>query len=421
MSEFEKFLSEQLDSLKRQSLYRQLRRIDSPQGRFVSVNGKELLNFASNDYLGLANEPAIKSAAIEAIAKYGAGSGSSRLLCGSLAPLHHLEESLADFKKTEAALTFSTGYGTAMGTIPTLVGRDDTVIIDRLSHACIVDAARASGANLRVFAHNDLADLEDILKDMSRKPGPTQSSRKSRILIITESVFSMDGDVAPLAELVELKNKHGAWLMLDEAHATGLYGTEGRGLAEYFGVASRVEIQMGTLGKALASAGGFICGSRHLIDHLVNRARTLIFSTAPVPAAAAAASAALTFCRSEPGESRRKHLQNLSRMWCAPGTQNTDRPPATSETPPLFQDSSPAIDRAIFPIMIGNESRALAVASALASAQLLVPAIRYPTVKRGTARLRVSLSANLLTQDIGKLILGLNQASWITMRGSLAT
>ena len=196
---------------------RELRRVDSPQSPRIEIGGKNFLNFSSNDYLGLANNPILKEAAIKAVEKFGTGSGASRLICGSLAPFHELEETLADFKKTEAALTFSTGYATAIGTICALLGKDDIIIIDKLVHACIVDAAKLSGAKLRVFAHNDLNDLEKILK------WAREENSQSQILIVTESIFSMDGDAAPLREIVALKEKYGAWLMVDEAHATGLY------------------------------------------------------------------------------------------------------------------------------------------------------------------------------------------------------
>src|SRR5277367_178003 len=304
MNPFDEELNQRLEALREQGLRRELRRVDSAQGPRIKIGGKTFLNFSSNDYLGLANHPALKEAAIKAVEKFGAGAGSSRLICGSLAPFHELEETLADFKRTEAALTFSTGYATAIGTICALLGKSDIIILDKLVHASIVDAARLSGAKLRVFAHNDLDDLEDKLKWAGIEC--RHASRVTRhVLIVTESIFSMDGDAAPLRELVALKEKYGAWLMVDEAHATGLYGKNRRGFAEELGVSNQIEIQMGTLGKALGASGCYICGSRSLIDFLVNRARSFIFSTAPVPAAAAAATAAIQFVRSKSGDARR--------------------------------------------------------------------------------------------------------------------
>ena len=307
MLSFDAELRQRLDAIRGQGLLRELRRVDSPQGTRIRVGGQSLLNFSSNDYLGLANDPLLKEAASKAVERFGAGAGASRLICGSLAPHHELEETLACFKGTEAALSFSSGYATAVGTICALLGKDDIIILDKLVHACIVDAARLSGAKIRVFAHNDLNDLEDKLKwaaSSSRHPSPATR----HLLVVTESIFSMDGDAAPLREMVALKEKYGAWLMVDEAHATGLYGKHRRGLAEELGVSEQIEIQMGTLGKALGAAGGYISGSRVLIDFLVNRARSFIFSTAPVPAAAAAATAASSHWCSLPKARRGEKL-----------------------------------------------------------------------------------------------------------------
>src|SRR5476651_124109 len=313
MNPFDEELNQRLAGLREQNLFRELRRVDSAQGPRIQIGGKTFLNFSSNDYLGLANHPALKEAAIKAVENFGAGAGASRLICGSLAPFHELEETVADFKKTEAALTFSTGYVAAIGTICALLGKDDIIVVDKLVHACIVDAARLSGAKLRVFDHNDLNDLEDKLKWAEKNiQHPTSNiQHQTRVLIVTESIFSMDGDPAPLREIVLLKEKYGAWLMVDEAHATGLYGKNGRGLAEKLGVSDRIEIQMGTLGKAFGSSGGYICGSRTLIDFLINRARSFIFSTAPVPAAAAAAAAGIRIVQSADGKVRRDSLWRL--------------------------------------------------------------------------------------------------------------
>src|ERR1017187_7661151 len=305
---FDLELQQRLDALRGQSLFRELRRIDLPQSPRIKIGGKTYLNFSSNDYLGLANDPVLKEAAIKAIEKFGAGARASRLICGSLARFHQLEEALADFKRTEAAMTFSTGYATAIGTIGALLGKDDVIILDKLVHASIVDAAKLSGAKLRVFAHNDLNDLEDKLK-WAAADSRHSSLVTRHILIVTESIFSMDGDAAPLREIVTLKEKYGAWLMADEAHATGIIGESGRGLADVLGVSQHIEIQMGTLGKALGASGGFICGSHALIDLLVNRARSFIFSTAPVPAAAAAAAAGIQIAQSSEGEKRRENLR----------------------------------------------------------------------------------------------------------------
>ncbi len=378
MSAFDQELKARLDAIREQGLYRELRRVDSPQGPRIKIGGRTLLNFSSNDYLGLANHPALKEAATKATEKFGAGAGASRLICGSLAPFHELEETLATFKGTEAALTFSTGYATAVGTITALLGKDDIIIVDKLVHACIVDAAKLSGAKLRVFAHNDLNGLEDILKWANQRE-LTGGKRQATILVVTESIFSMDGDAAPLKEMVALKEKYGAWLMVDEAHATGLYGPNRRGVAEELGVSEQIEIQMGTLGKALGASGGYICGCRALVDFLVNRARSFIFSTAPVPAAAAAAMAGIKLLQSTDGKKLSEQL------WTR-----------------VAEFKSESIS-AIIPIILGDAATAVNAAQALRERGFFVPAIRYPTVARGAARLRVTVTAAHTTAQIHAL------------------
>ncbi len=386
MPSFTDDLNQRLAALREQGLYRELRRVDCAPGPRLEIGGATCLNFSSNDYLGLANHPALKAAAIECIGKYGAGAGASRLICGSLAPFHELEDALAAFKQTEAALTFSTGYATALGTVTALVGKGDIVILDKLVHASIVDAARLSGAKLRVFAHNDLNELEDRLR-WAAEERSRNSEAATQVLVITESIFSMDGDAAPLREIVALKEKYGAWLMVDEAHATGVIGEGGRGLSDAVGVSDRVEIKLGTLGKALGASGGFICGSRVLIDYLVNRARSFIFSTAPPPAAAAAASAAIRLVQSHEGNARRARLHAaLTQLRTALGLDAV------------------AMPAAIIPIVLGDEAVATAAAARLKQQGIYVPAIRYPTVARGAARLRVTLTADHTAEDVATLI-----------------
>jgi 8-amino-7-oxononanoate synthase len=376
-----KTLEAQLAELRSRSLYRRLREIDSPQQPALEFVGRKLLNFSSNDYLGLASEPALKDAACEAIAKYGVGSGASRLICGTLSPHVRLEEKLAEFKKTAAALTFSSGHAAAIGTVPALVGREDVVIVDKLAHASLIDAARLSGATVRVFPHNHLGQLESHLQ-WTREHHPD-----SRVLVITESVFSMDGDRAPLDEMVHIKSRYGAWLLVDEAHAVGVIGPEGAGLAAELGIGSEIEVQMGTLSKALGVSGGYICGSRKLIDLLINRARSFIFSTAPPPASAAASAAAIDFVRSSDGEQRRSQLWTNVRSF--------------SSSLPLFPREPQS---AILPIMIGSEEIAISAAEHLVERGFLVPAIRYPTVAKGRARLRVTFSSQHTRDQIGALV-----------------
>ena len=383
-------LCDRLKSLREQGLYRELRRINSPQLPHTQVDGRTLLNFSSNDYLGLANDPVLKEAAIKGIERYGAGSGASRLVCGSLAPHHDLEQAIAAFKGAEAALAFSSGYASAVGTICALLDAHDVIVIDKRVHACIVDGARLCGAELRVFAHNDLDHLAKVLRWADRRNSGLSGKRRPRTLIVTESVFSMDGDFALLRDLVELKEKHGAWLMVDEAHATGLYGEKRRGLAEEFGVAGQIEVQMGTLGKALGSAGGYLCGSRTLIDYLVNRARSFIFSTAPVPAAVAAATAAVQLIQSYEGELRRNQL------WARVDQVKNGLIAAGFVLPPVRS--------AIIPLVVGDEAKAVEAAAALREQGVLIPAVRYPTVARGQARLRLTVSAAHAAADAAQLV-----------------
>lgn len=383
MDSFNAILSKRLEDLRQRNLFRRLRSIDSPQQTHIQLHGRSLLNFSSNDYLGLANAPELKAAAAQGIAQNGVGSGASRLVSGSLAPHHQLEATLADFKGTEAALVFSTGYATALGTIPALVARGDIIVIDKLVHASIVDAARLSGAQLRVFAHNDLDDLRSILEWTARE---RLSAPDKQVLIVTESIFSMDGDAAPLDLIVDLKEKYRAWLMVDEAHATGLFGPNRRGLAEQFGVTPQIEIQMGTLGKAIGASGGFIAGSQVLVEYLVNRARSFVFSTGPAPAVSAAARAAIDLIRGQQGAERLAKLRARIAQFSH-----------------ALQIPTPFPDSPIFPLIIGPEQEALEFADELLATGFFVPAIRYPTVARGKARLRFTFSATHTQEEVATL------------------
>jgi 8-amino-7-oxononanoate synthase len=371
----------ELNELDRINLRRTLRVVDSSQSTEIRLQKKKYLNFSSNDYLGLASHPALAEAAQAALKHYGTGAGAARLICGNMAIHSALDNAIAQFKDTEAALVFSTGFATALGTIPALVGRGDTVILDKLAHACLIDAARISGARLRAFPHNNIAYLKKVLK---------QEKSSKRVLIVTESIFSMDGDAGKLEEIVEVKEKLGGWLMVDEAHGTGVFGRNRRGLVEQLGLSSKVEVQMGTLSKAFGSSGGYIAGSRTLIDLLINKARSFIFSTAPSPAVAAASLASIQLVSGAEGERRQKALwDNVSYF-----AQNL---PA-----PWHQDEEPQSQ--IFPLLIGDEAEALAKSKQLERAGFLVPAIRCPTVPLHQARLRVTLSASHTRKQIDELI-----------------
>lgn len=360
---FEDFLQKSLADLDQRHLRRRLRVSALPTGPLVRLADKSLHNFASNDYLGLAAHPQVIATALEATREFGAGTGASRLVTGTQQPHGQLEEKLAAFKRTEAALVFGSGYASSVGALQALAGKDDVILLDKLSHACLVDGARLSGATLRPFHHNDTEHLEHHLR-WARDKHP-----QARTFVVTESVFSMDGDLAPLREIVELKDQYGAFLMLDEAHAVGVLGRGGRGLADQLGLSHRIEVQMGTLGKALGSSGGYVAGSRVLIDFLINTARSFIFSTAPPASTAAASSAALDLCTGAEGDLRRTRLRQLAGLL----------------------DPSPRA--AIHPVIIGSEDDTLRAAEQLEKLGFHVPAVRPPTVPKGTSRLRVSLSA----------------------------
>jgi glycine C-acetyltransferase/8-amino-7-oxononanoate synthase len=380
MSSLHDQLGADLDQTRAEGLYRTLRTVTSAQGRRVRIDGRELLNFSSNDYLALANDPVLKQAGVDAMEKYGVGAGASRLVSGNLQPYEELERRLATFKAKEAALVFSSGYAANVGTITALVGERDVVVLDKLDHASIIDGARQSGATIRVFPHKNLKKLEAILQ---------QSGSFRRALIVTETVFSMDGDLAPLAEIVALKEKYGAWLMIDEAHATGLYAKNRRGLAEAAGVEDKIDVTLGTLSKALGCLGGFVVGSQVLIDFLRNRARSFIYSTALPPAVCAASAAAVDFVMSERGQERRDRLwRNVSLMkngLSALGIQNESRSP-------------------IIPIVIGDEAVAVETSQRLYERGIFVPAIRFPTVPKGKARLRVTVTAAHEPSDIEQFL-----------------
>lgn len=364
-----------LQSLDDANLRRHLRLLNRTDAMKVRLeDGGELVNFSSNDYLGLAVSGELKQAMIEAVGRYGVGSGASRLICGTHGPHAELEVEIAAFKGTESALAFSSGHAVAVGVLPALCGAGDTIILDKLSHASLIDGARLSGATMRVFPHNDVEKLKRLLATVREK------NASSRVLIVTESVFSMDGDVAPLKEIVELKDHYEAWLLLDEAHGVGVLGPGGRGLVAEFGLDGRVELQMGTLSKAIGVSGGYLAAKSKVVDLLVNRARSLIYSTAPSPAIAATAAASVRLIAGAEGERRRQRLrENQHTLLTGLRARN------------LLQEDS--IKSAIVPIVLGAEGLALEASKRILENGYLVSAIRYPTVARGRARLRVTLSA----------------------------
>jgi 8-amino-7-oxononanoate synthase len=386
------FFAEELEALRKRALDRHLREISSAQGPEVVIAGRHFINFSSNDYLGLANDPRLREAAASAIDEFGVGAGASRLISGTQSSHLRLERALAKWKGTEAALCFSSGYAAALGTIPALVTKNDVILLDKLCHASLIDGAKLSGAVLRVFPHNHVGKLESHL-EWARREHPSK-----RVLIITESVFSMDGDLAPLRELVQLKKQSGALLMLDEAHAIGVIGLNGRGLAAAENVSEEVDVQMGTLSKALGASGGYICGKRMLIEWLINRARSFIYSTAPSAAVVAAALAAVDFLSSPEGEERRLLLWeriNLMRdLFLSLDVVRSDAGNKCSTLNAQRPTSNAGGQSAILPLIVGDEQAALDLANSLQSEGFLVPAIRYPTVAKGSARLRITVTAS---------------------------
>ena len=354
--------AEQLRALENDSLLRKLRPMQSSQGVAVVRDGRTLHNFSSNDYLGLTTNEAIKAAFQEGIERWGHGAGASRLITGTQLPHSDFEQRFAAAKGAPAALLFSSGYALALGVIPVVVGNNDFIVLDKLCHACLIDGARLSGATVRVFPHNRLEKLEQLLKSIREK------NTTSRILVVTESVFSMDGDLCPLREIVALKERYGALLLLDEAHGFGVLGATGMGLAEELGLQTEVDFQMSTLSKAAGLFGACLATSRDWCDLFVNGARSFVFSTALPGALAQAATESLRIIQSSHGSDLRQTLR--------------------ANTSILGSSPSP-----ITPIVIGSSSAALSVSANLEEKGLLVPAIRYPTVPRHTARLRVSLSA----------------------------
>ena len=366
-------LTARLAEVRESGLYRRLRVVESAQDAAIILEGHEVLLFSSNNYLGLANHPALKQAAQEATQRYGCGSGASRLISGSMAVHHELENRLAALKKTEAALVFPTGYHANIGVLSALMGPDDTILSDSLNHASIIDGCRLSRADTRVYRHADTEHLGELLK---------ACPATGQCLIVTDSVFSMDGDLAPLAEIVALARQYDAWVMVDEAHATGVFGSHGGGLVEELGLTEEVDIQMGTLGKALGCVGAFVAGSHELIDWLVNRARSFIYTTAIPPAMAATVLAALDIVKQEP--ERRQQLWDNTRV--------------LSDGLRSLGYTLGATRSQILPVIIGEARETMAVAHAILQRGVFAHGIRPPTVPEGTSRIRVTPMATH-TQD----------------------
>jgi 8-amino-7-oxononanoate synthase len=380
------FIEDELEDLKRASLYRRLRLIEGEQAPVVTVDGREALNFCSNNYLGLASHPALCAAAKEAIDRYGCGSGASRLISGNMTLHEELERKIAELKGTEAALVFNSGFQANTGILPTLVGEDDVILSDSLNHASIIDGCRLSRAKVVVYAHCDLEQLEHRLKN---------APSKGRKLVVTETLFSMDGDEAPLADIVDLAEKYDALVMVDEAHATGVFEPNGAGLVANLGLGDRVLVQMGTLGKALGGFGAYVAGSKALRELLINRCRSFIFTTALPPAVMAMALAALDLLRKEP--ERRQSLRNNCELLRA-GLKSLGYSVGNSRSQ-------------ILPLMIDDATQCMQFCETLLQRGVFAQGIRPPTVPVGTSRLRITLMATHTREHIDRALHAFNEAA----------
>ncbi len=364
-------------------------------------DGRRLLNFANNDYLGLAHHPHVREA-FSTAAGGSVGSGASALVTGRGVCQERLEQTIADFEGAEAALVFPTGYAANVGTLSSLLTPNDVAFSDRLNHASLIDGCRLSGTQLRVFRQSQLNKLEDRLARWSA----ASTATKQRTFIVTDGVFSMDGTIAPLRELCDLADRHGATLIVDEAHGTGVLGEHGRGAAELCGVEHRVPVRIGTLSKALGTLGGFVTGSRELIDYLWNSARSQFFSTALPPAVCAAALAAFGVIQEEP--QLRERMQSNTRLLCSLLRSCTHQTASLSREPSSFDQSEATVP--IVPILIGSEAAAVRAAELIEDDGFLVACVRPPTVPNNTSRLRISISASHSEDDIQRLAKSVNRA-----------
>jgi glycine C-acetyltransferase len=373
------FLQENLRDLEGLGLYRSLKTIDSPQGREIVLEGRRVLNFSSNDYLGLSNDARIKKAALEAIEEFGFGAGSSRLICGNMGPHEKLEAELARLKDTESALLYSSGYMANCGIISAVMDRHSVVISDKLNHASIVDGIILSRAKFLRYPHADIQALRELLENI-----PSTQRR----MIVTDTVFSMDGDKAPLKQIVDLADRYGAMVMVDEAHAFGVLGEHGGGLVQELGLGGQVEIQMGTLSKASGSLGAYVCGTKILREYLINKSRPFIYTTA-MPAALAQASRAALQIIFE-GHALRQSLQDHADY--LRGQLKTIGFDTMNSTTPII------------PILINDPLQAAAMSKRLLEQGIFVQAIRPPTVPADTSRLRITVTAAHTQEDIDRLL-----------------
>ncbi len=378
-------LTAQMNELKERGTYFKLRVLDDEQAPVCSYDGQRVINLASNNYLGLCNHPKLREAAIAATQKYGVGSGAVRTIAGTMRIHMELEEKIAAFKNVEACVVFQSGFTANAGTVSSILGKEDFILSDELNHASIIDGARLSRAKIKVFRHKDVAHAEELLKELENEPG--------RKLIITDGVFSMDGDIGPVDQLAALAAKYGAIMMVDDAHASGVLGRNGRGSVDHFGVHGQVDVQVGTLSKAIGGLGGYVCGSRDLIDYLYHRARPFLFSTSHPPSVAATCIAAFDILQDEP--------ERIDRLWANTryfkqqladaGFDIGGRTTPTSETP-------------ITPIILGDGRRTMEFSKALFEAGVMATGIAFPTVPEGKARVRTIMTSEHSREEIDQAL-----------------
>jgi glycine C-acetyltransferase len=376
-----KHLTAQLDELKQKGTYFRLRILEDEQAPVCTYDGKRVINLASNNYLGLTNHPKLREAATDAIRKYGVGSGAVRTIAGTMKIHMELEEKIARFKNVEACVVFQSGFTANAGTVSSILGREDFILSDELNHASIIDGARLSRAKIKVFRHKDIDHCEELLKEVQKEPG--------RKLIITDGVFSMDGDIGPVPALCDLAEKYGAIMMVDDAHASGVLGRNGRGSIDHFGCHGRVDVQVGTLSKAIGALGGYVCGSRDLIDYLYHRARPFLFSTSHPPSVAATCIAAFDLLEQEP--------ERIDRLW-----ENTRY--FKAELAKLGFDiggvTTPASETPITPVIVGDGGATMAFSKALFEEGLMATGIAFPTVPEGKARIRTIMTSEHTREEL---------------------
>jgi len=379
------YLTEQLNDLKTKGTYFRLRVLEDEQAPECTFDGKQVINLASNNYLGLTTHPKLREAALEATRKYGVGSGAVRTIAGTMKIHMQLEEKIARFKNVEACVVFQSGFAANAGTVSAVLGKDDFIISDQLNHASIIDGARLSRAKILVFEHKNIADAEAKLAGVADQPG--------KKLLITDGVFSMDGDIGPLPALCDLAEKYGAIMMVDDAHASGVLGRNGRGTVDHFNVHGRVDIQVGTLSKAVGALGGYVCGSRDLIEFLYHRARPFLFSTSHPPSVAATCIAAFEVLEKEP--QRIEKLWENTRFWkkelALLGFDIGGRTTPASETP-------------ITPIIIGDGKRTMEFSRELFKDGVLGTGITFPTVPEGKARIRTIMTATHTRDELDRAL-----------------